>query len=64
LTRWTAIPLVVLAILAEALRAVDEAPVRSQEGGGPMDIRPTLNDRLSALEPLEPVPAANAATKF
>jgi hypothetical protein len=64
LTRWTAIPLLVLAILAEALRAVDEAPVRSQEGAGPMDIRPTLNDRLSALEPLEPVPVANAATKF
>jgi Zn-dependent protease with chaperone function len=50
--------------LAEALRAVDEAPVRSQEGGGAMDIRPTLKDRLSALEPLEPVPVARAAPKF
>ena len=50
--------------LAEALRAVDEAPVRSQEGGGAMDIRPTLKDRLSALEPLEPVPVADAAPKF
>jgi Zn-dependent protease with chaperone function len=50
--------------LAEALRAVDEAPVRSQEGGGAMDIRPTLKDRLSALEPLEPVPVAHAASKF
>ena len=29
-----------------------------------MDIRPTLNDRLSALEPLEPVPVADAAPKF
>jgi Zn-dependent protease with chaperone function len=50
--------------LAEALRAVDEAPVRSQEGGGgAMDIRPTLKDRLSALEPLEPLPVAEAAPK-
>lgn len=47
--------------LADALRAVDEAPVRSQEGGGAMDIRPTLKDRLSALEPLEPAPVAEAA---
>jgi hypothetical protein len=64
LTRWTAIPLLVLAILAEALRAVDEAPVRSQKGGGAMVIRPTLKDRLSALEPLEPVPVAEAAPNF
>jgi len=50
--------------LAEALRAVDEAPVRSQEGeGGAMDIRPTLKERLSALEPLEPLPVAEAAPK-
>ena len=48
--------------LAEALRAVDEAPVRSREGGGgAMDIRPTLKERLSALEPLEPAPVADAA---
>jgi len=47
--------------LAEALRAVEEAPVRSQEGGGAMDIRPTLTARLRALEPLEPAPVAEAA---
>jgi len=47
--------------LAEALRAVDEAPVRSQEGGGAMDIRPTLKERLSTLEPLEPATVADAA---
>ena len=48
--------------LAEALRAVEEAPVRSQEAsGGAMDIRPTVEERLSALEPLEPAPVANAA---
>jgi Zn-dependent protease with chaperone function len=48
--------------LAEALRAVDEAPVRSQEGeGGVLDIRPSLKERLSALEPLEPAPVAEAA---
>jgi hypothetical protein len=64
MTGWTAIPLLVPAILAEALSAVDEAPVRSQEGGGAMDIRPTLKGRLSALEPLEPVPVADAAPKF
>jgi len=50
--------------LAEALRAVDEAPVRSQEGeGGALDIRPSLKERLSALEPLEPLPVAEAAPK-
>lgn len=50
--------------LAEALRAVDEAPVRSQDGkGGALDIRPSLKERLSALEPLEPLPVAEAAPK-
>ena len=50
--------------LANALRAVDEAPVRSQEGeGGALDIRPSLKDRLSALEPFEPLPVAEAAPK-
>jgi Zn-dependent protease with chaperone function len=50
--------------LADALRAVDEAPVRSQEGaGGALDIRPSLKERLSALEPLEPLPVAEAAPK-
>jgi len=50
--------------LAEALRAVDEAPVRSQESeGGALDIRPSLTGRLSALEPLEPLPVAEAAPK-
>ena len=50
--------------LAEALRAVDEAPVRSQEGkGGALDIRPSLKERLSALEPFEPLPVAEAAPK-
>ncbi len=51
--------------LAEALSAVDEVPVRSQEGGGgAIDIRPALKGRPSALEPLEPVPAADAAPKL
>ncbi|HEV2055309.1 MAG TPA: M48 family metalloprotease [Methylomirabilota bacterium] len=50
--------------LAEALRAVDEAPVRSLAGaGGALDIRPSLKERLSALEPLEPLPVAEAAPK-
>ncbi|MDO8476124.1 MAG: hypothetical protein Q7W02_07980 [Candidatus Rokubacteria bacterium] len=50
--------------LAEALRTVDEAPVRSQEGeGGALDIRPSLKERLSALDPLEPLPVAEAAPK-
>ena len=50
--------------LAEALRAVDEAPVRGQEGeGGALDIRPSLKERLSALDPLEPLPVAEAAPK-
>lgn len=50
--------------LAEALRAVDGAPVKSQDGGGrALDTRPTLQERLAALEPLEPVPVAEAATK-
>jgi Zn-dependent protease with chaperone function len=50
--------------LAEALRAVDEAPVRSQEGeGGALDIRPSLKERLGALEPLEPLPVAEAMPK-
>ena len=50
--------------LAEALRAVDEAPVRSQEGeGGALDIRPSLKERLSALDPLERLPVAKTAPK-
>jgi Zn-dependent protease with chaperone function len=50
--------------LAEALRAIDAAPVKSQDGdGGLLDTRPTLQARLAALEPLEPVPVANAAPK-
>ena len=50
--------------LANALRAVDEAPVRTQESsGGVLDIRPSLKARLSALEPLEPLPVAEAAPK-
>ena len=50
--------------LADALRAVDEAPIRSQEGeGGALDIRPSLKERLSALEPLEPLAVAEAAPK-
>ena len=50
--------------LANALRAVDAAPVRSQEGeGGALDIRPSLKERLSALEPFEPLPVAEAAPK-
>jgi Zn-dependent protease with chaperone function len=48
--------------LAGALRAVDAAPVKSQEGrGGALDTRPTLQARLDALEPLEPAPVAHAA---
>ena len=50
--------------LAEALRAVDAAPVKSQDGaGGALDTRPTLQTRLGALEPLEPAPVADAAPK-
>jgi Zn-dependent protease with chaperone function len=50
--------------LAQAIRAVDAAPVRSQEGeGGVLDIRPSLRERLSALEPFEPLPVAEAAPK-
>jgi len=42
--------------LADALRAVDAAPVRSQDDdGGALVTRPTLQDRLDALEPVEPV---------
>lgn len=49
---------------AGALGAVDEAPVRSQDGdGGAIDIRPTPEERLSAIEPFEPVPVADAAPK-
>ena len=47
--------------LATALRAMDAAPVKSQEGsGGVLDTRPTLRARLDALEPLEPAPVAKA----
>jgi len=50
--------------LAQALRAVAAAPVRSQEGeGGALDIRPSLKKRLSALDPLEPLPVAGAEPK-
>jgi Zn-dependent protease with chaperone function len=50
--------------LAEALRAMDAAPVKNQDGdGGALDTRPTLQDRLGALDPLEPVPVADAAPK-
>ena len=50
--------------LAEALRAVDAAPVRSQEGGGgALATRPTLQARLSALEPLEPAQVAESAPR-
>lgn len=50
--------------LAAAIRAVDAAPVKSQDdGGGALDTRPTLQDRLGALEPLEPVPVADAAPR-
>lgn len=49
--------------MAEALRAMDAAPVKSQEGsGGALDTRPTLRARLDALEPLEPAPVAEADT--
>lgn len=45
--------------LAAALRAMDAAPVKSQEGGGgALDTRPTLRARLDALEPLEPASVA------
>ena len=47
--------------LTGALRALDEAPVRSREGeGGVLDVRPALKERLGALEPLEPLPVAEA----
>jgi Zn-dependent protease with chaperone function len=50
--------------LADALRAVDAAPVRSLDGeGGILDTRPSLEERLSALDPLEPLPLAEAAPK-
>ena len=50
--------------IAEALLAMDAAPVRNQDGeGGALDTRPTLQERLGALEPLEPVPVADAAPK-
>ncbi len=49
--------------MAAALRAMDDAPVKSQEGrGGMLDTRPTLRARLDALEPLEPSPLAEADT--
>jgi Zn-dependent protease with chaperone function len=50
--------------LADALRAVDAAPIKSQDGGGgALDTRPTLQARLRSLEPLEPLPVADAAPK-
>ena len=47
--------------LAEALRALDAAPVRAQDGGGALAMRPTLRERLGALEPIEPVAVASSA---
>jgi len=48
--------------LAAAIRAVEDAPVKSQEGrGAALDTRPTLQARLDALEPLESAPLADAA---
>lgn len=47
--------------LTSAIRAMDEAPVSSREGqGGVLDVRPTLKERLGALDPLEPLPVARA----
>src|SRR5262249_54844219 len=47
--------------LATATRAMEAAPVTSQDGrGGSLDPRPTLQARLDALEPLEPAPLAQA----
>ncbi len=47
--------------LAAAIRAMEDAPVKSQDGrGGALDTRPTLQARLDALEPLEPAPLAQA----
>lgn len=49
--------------MAAALRAMDAAPVKSQEGrGGALDTLPTLQARLTALEPLEPAPVSEAAS--
>ena len=48
--------------MAEALGAIDAAPVSSQDGkGGTLDTKPTLKERLAALEPLESAPVADAA---
>src|SRR5437016_4370121 len=45
--------------LAESLRAVDAVLVRTRdEGGSVLDTHPTLEDRLKALEPLEPAAVA------
>ena len=49
--------------LAEALRTVEAAPVRAQEGGGALAVRPPLRERLGALEPLEPVAVASSAVE-
>jgi hypothetical protein len=50
--------------MATALRAMDAAPVKSQEGRGrTLDTLPTLQARLAALEPLEPAPVAEAASR-
>jgi Zn-dependent protease with chaperone function len=49
--------------MAAALRAMDSAPVKSQEGrGGTLDTLPTLEARLAALEPLEPAAVSEAAS--
>jgi len=50
--------------LAESLRAVDAVLVRTRdEGGSVLDTHPTLEDRLKALEPLEPAAVAEVPSK-
>ena len=50
--------------LAESLRAVDAVLVRTRdEGGSVLDTHPTLEDRLKALEPLEPAAVAEGPSK-
>jgi Zn-dependent protease with chaperone function len=50
--------------LYESLRAVDAVLVRTRDvGGGVLDTHPTLEDRLKALEPLEPAAVAGAPDK-
>jgi len=50
--------------LAESLRAVDAVLVRTRdEGGSVLDTHPTLEDRLKALEPLEPAAVAEVPSR-